>query len=157
MLKKAFIISVCLITISGLAILGNNIPKAQCDEAAVLKKLDQIVDTQKFILAEISSIKEELHKSYKSLEEGGSFGKSLKDSKLFPGFMTNLIIVGEESGRLDEALGEVAGSYERDTEEALKVMTSLIEPVMILVMGLIVGFIVIAMLLPVFQINMMAG
>jgi type II secretory pathway component PulF len=102
-------------------------------------------------------IKEELRKSYKHLEEGGSFGKSLLNAKLFPGFMTSLIIVGEESGRLDEALGEIARSYENDTDEAIKVMTSLIEPIMILLMGLIVGFIVIAMLLPVFQINMMAG
>ena len=71
--------------------------------------------------------------------------------------MTSLIIVGEESGRLDEALGEIAGTYERDMDEAVKVMTSLLEPILILVMGLIVGFIVIAMLLPIFEINMMAG
>lgn len=102
-------------------------------------------------------IQDELLKSYKDLEEGSSFGKSLSRSKVFPKFMTSLIIVGEESGRLDEALGEIAGSYERDTDEAIRVMTSLLEPVLILVMGLIVGFIVVAMLLPIFQINMMAS
>jgi len=101
-------------------------------------------------------IQDELTKSYKDLEEGSSFGKSLARSKLFPKFMTSLIIVGEESGKMDEALGEVASTYERDTDEAVKVMTSLIEPILILVMGLIVGFIVIAMLLPIFEINMMA-
>lgn len=102
-------------------------------------------------------IQDELFKSYKDLEEGSSFGKSLSYSKVFPKFMTSLIIVGEESGRLDEALGEIAGTYERDTDEAVKVMTSLLEPVLILVMGLIVGFIVAAMLLPIFEINMMAS
>lgn len=102
-------------------------------------------------------IQDELAKSYKDLEEGHSFGKSLSQSKVFPKFMTSLIIVGEESGRLDEALGEIASAYERDTDEMIKVMTSLLEPVLILVMGLIVGFIVVAMLLPIFQINMMAG
>lgn len=102
-------------------------------------------------------IQDELLKSYKDLEEGHSFGKSLARSKIFPKFMTSLLIVGEESGRLDEALGEVAGAYERDTDEAVRVMTSLLEPVLILVMGLVVGFIVMAMLLPIFQINMMAG
>ncbi|MCK5012446.1 MAG: type II secretion system F family protein, partial [Candidatus Omnitrophica bacterium] len=102
-------------------------------------------------------IQDELKKSYKDLEEGSSFGKSLARSKVFPKFMTSLIIVGEESGKLDEALGEVASTYERDTDEAVKVMTSLLEPVLILVMGLIVGFIVVAMLLPIFEINMMAG
>jgi len=101
-------------------------------------------------------IKEHLRKSYQELEQGGSLGRSLKDSKLFPPFMTNLIIVGEESGKLDEALGEVATSYERDTDETMRVMASLLEPLMILVMGLIVGFIVIAMLLPIFEINVMA-
>ncbi len=102
-------------------------------------------------------IQDQLMKSYKDLEEGSSFGKSLARSKIFPTFMTSLIIIGEESGRLDEALGEIASTYERDTDEAIKIMTSLLEPILILVMGLIVGFIVVAMLLPIFEINMMAG
>lgn len=98
-------------------------------------------------------IKNQLRRSYKDLEQGGSFGKSLKESKLIPLFVTNLIIVGEESGRLDEALSEVANIYERETDETTKVMTNLLEPLMILITGLIVGFIVIAMLLPIFEIN----
>ena len=101
-------------------------------------------------------IKEKLKDSYKDLEQGGSFGRSLKNSKLFPLFISNLIIVGEESGKLSDALAEVANSYERDTDEAIKIMTNLLEPLMILVMGLIVGFIVVAMLLPIFEINVMA-
>lgn len=100
-------------------------------------------------------LKQQLTRSYKELEQGGSLGKSLKNSKLFPLFMSNLIIVGEQSGKLDDALAEVADSYERDIDEAIKVMTSLLEPLMILVMGLAVGFIVVAMLLPLFQINVM--
>jgi type II secretory pathway component PulF len=99
------------------------------------------------------AIKRELLRGYKELEQGGSFGRSLKKSKLFPGFMTNLIIVGEESGRLDEALAEIARTYEKDIDDTIKVMTSLLEPMMILIMGLLVGFIVVAMLLPIFQIN----
>lgn len=99
-------------------------------------------------------IKNQLQNSYRELEQGGSFGKSLKNSPLFPAFMSNLIIVGEESGRLDDALNEVASSYERDFDEAVKVLSNLLEPVMILIMGLVVGFIVIAMLLPIFEINL---
>ncbi|MFC1658529.1 type II secretion system F family protein [Candidatus Omnitrophota bacterium] len=101
-------------------------------------------------------IKRQLLRSYQELEQGGSFGRSLKKAKIFPAFMTNLISVGEESGRLDEALAEIARTYERDIDEAIKVMTSLLEPMMILLMGLIVGFIVVAMLLPIFQINVFA-
>jgi len=101
-------------------------------------------------------IKNQLKQSYQELERGGSFGRSLKDSTFCPPFMCNLIIVGEESGKLEEALAEVASSYERDTDETIRVMSTLLEPLMILVMGLIVGFIVIAMLLPIFEINLMA-
>jgi len=100
-------------------------------------------------------IKEQLKSSYKELEQGGSFGRSLKNSKIFPVFMTNLIIVGEESGKLTDALAEIAFSYERDTDEAMKVMMNLLEPLMILGIGLIVGFIVVAMMLPIFEINVM--
>lgn len=100
-------------------------------------------------------IKNQLALSYKELEGGASFGRSLKDSKLFPLFMTNLMIVGEESGRLGEALAEVANSYEKDTDEAMKIAASLLEPLMILGMGLVVGFMVVAMLLPIFEINVM--
>ena len=69
--------------------------------------------------------------------------------------MTNLVAVGEESGKLDEAMSEVANYYEKQTEEAIKIMTSLLEPLMILAVGLVVGFIVIAMLLPIFQMDVL--
>ncbi len=101
------------------------------------------------------AIKKELKKGYKELEQGNSFGRSLKSVKLFPVFMSNLILVGEESGRLDDALSEIASVYERDTQEKIQVMSSLLEPAMILVLGLVVGFIVMAMLLPIFEINVM--
>ncbi|HOU36602.1 MAG TPA: type II secretion system F family protein [Candidatus Omnitrophota bacterium] len=100
-------------------------------------------------------IKQHLSRSYKDLEQGGSFSSSLKASRLIPSFMSNLISVGEESGRIDDALKEVADSYERDTDDALRVATNLLEPVLILGMGLIVGFMVMAMLLPIFEINYM--
>jgi len=100
-------------------------------------------------------IKAELLRSCKDLEQGASFGKSLQKSKLLPAFMVNLLIIGEESGRLEDSLSEIGQTYEKETEEALTLMTTLIEPAVILVMGLVVGFVVIAMLLPVFQINLM--
>lgn len=98
-------------------------------------------------------IKRQLLRGYQELEQGGSFGRSLKKAGLFPAFMTNLISIGEESGRLDEALAEIARTYEKDIDDTIKMMTSLLEPIMILAMGLVVGFIVVAMLLPIFQIS----
>ena len=100
-------------------------------------------------------IKEQISRSYQELEHGGTLGKSFKNAPVIPLFMSNLIRVGEESGKLQDALEEVASSYERDTEEAVQIMSSLLEPLMILVMGLITGFIVVAMLLPIFDINAM--
>lgn len=100
-------------------------------------------------------IKDQIGQSSKDLEHGGTLGKTLKNSPMVPLFMSNLIRVGEESGKLQDALDEVANSYERDTDEAIRIMSSLLEPLMILVMGLVTGFIVIAMLLPIFDINTM--
>jgi len=88
------------------------------------------------------------------LKQGGSFGRSLKESKIIPLFMSNLISVGEESGKLSEAMEEIAFSYEKDTEDTIKVFTTLLEPILILVIGGIIGFIVIAMLLPIFEMNL---
>ena len=88
------------------------------------------------------------------LKQGGSFGRSLKESKIIPLFMSNLISVGEESGKLSEALDEITFSYEKDTEDTIKVFTTLLEPILILVIGGIIGFIVIAMLLPIFEMNL---
>ncbi len=100
-------------------------------------------------------LKNDLGSCLKDLREGGSFGRTLKGIKRFPVFMSNLIMIGEEAGNLEGALSEIAVFYERETDEAIRIFTSLLEPVMILVMGLVVGFIVIAMLLPVFELNLM--
>ena len=102
-------------------------------------------------------LRREFARSRDDLAGGGTLAASLRKSKHFPPFILNMISVGEESGKLDEAMEEIADFYERETEEAVKVVTSLMEPVMILFMGLIVGFIVIAMLLPMFELNMIVS
>ncbi|MCM8791991.1 MAG: type II secretion system F family protein [Candidatus Omnitrophica bacterium] len=94
------------------------------------------------------------YNSLKELKQGGSFSKSLKNYSLIPPFMSNLIGVGEESARLAEAMEELANSYEQDTEDTIKVFTTLLEPLLILFIGAIIGFIVIAMLLPIFEMNL---
>jgi type II secretory pathway component PulF len=100
-------------------------------------------------------LRETFDRAREEVRGGESLGKTLRASHVFPLFMTNLFSVGEESGKIEEALDELSGFYERETDEAIKVMTSLLEPLMILVMGALVGFIVIAMLLPMFELNMM--
>lgn len=102
-------------------------------------------------------IRDELRLAYKLVEQGSSLGAILNKSNIFPKFMVNLISVGEESGRMETALQELALTYENETDEAVKIMTNLLEPTIILVMGLIIGFIIVAMLLPVFQLNIMVA
>jgi general secretion pathway protein F len=68
-----------------------------------------------------------------------------------------MIAVGEQSGSLETMLDKVAKAYEREVETAIMGMTSLIEPLMIAIMGLAVGFIVLSILLPIFEMNQMIG
>ncbi|MFH1900791.1 MAG: type II secretion system F family protein [Candidatus Omnitrophota bacterium] len=100
-------------------------------------------------------IRAELEQVYERLKGGASLAGELKKTKEIPLFMANMLAVGQESGRLGEGLAEIAGSYERDIGEAIKVVLSLIEPLLILAVGGVVSFIVVAMLLPIFQINLM--
>ncbi len=99
-------------------------------------------------------IKSELDLVYKGIVDGASFEQSMKKSSWFPNFMVNMLAVGEKGGNLKEVLLDVAAFYERETNRVTKTITSLIEPAIILVMGLVIGFIVMAMLLPIFQINL---
>jgi len=101
------------------------------------------------------AIIEDIGKSLKELEAGGSLGETLRGSKTFPPFVYNLIIVGERSGDIEAALSNIAESYEGDCEEAVKTLTNLLEPVMVLLIGVVVGFIVMAVLLPILNLNIM--
>lgn len=99
-------------------------------------------------------IKQEAQKFKDGITGGLSLSKCLANSKLFPLFVTNIVAVGEETGVLEKSLMRIADDYERDVDRTLKTLTRLLEPVIILVMGVIVGFIVLSMLLPIFQINL---
>lgn len=103
-----------------------------------------------------NTIKEHLTKCQNDLTSGGSFGDSLRQVKEIPSMFGHLISVGEETGSIETVLREIADNYEQETNEQIKIMTTLLEPLMILFIGLIIGFIVFAMLLPVFQIDVLA-
>ena len=101
-------------------------------------------------------IQEELIHCQEDLIAGKSFGQSLQKSSRIPEMFGQLISVGEESGALTETMGDIAGSYEQDTEESIKHATTLLEPLMIVLIGGIVGFIIFAMLLPIFQLYILS-
>jgi type IV pilus assembly protein PilC len=87
-----------------------------------------------------------------SVKSGGSIAAPLKDSAIFPAMVAQMIAVGEETGNLDTMLTKVADFYEDEVAAAIKALTSILEPVMIVLVGGIVGFIVIAMYMPMFKV-----
>jgi len=87
------------------------------------------------------------------VREGKGMARPLSESGLFPPLALNMIAVGEETGKLDGMLTEIAGYYDQEVKRSTKRLTALLEPALILAMGLIIGFVVISMLLAIFSIN----
>ena len=81
--------------------------------------------------------------------------RSLGESGLFPSLAVHLIGVGEETGRMGEMLKKIADIYERDLKVSIKNFTALFEPMVILIMGLVIGVMVVSMLMAIFSVNEM--
>jgi len=86
----------------------------------------------------------------KALEEGKSLTEPLKDSAVFPGMVTQMIAVGEQTGAMDAMLSKIADFYEEEVDSAVKDLLTALEPVMIVFLGVVVGGVVISMYLPLF-------
>jgi type IV pilus assembly protein PilC len=87
----------------------------------------------------------------KSLEEGKSLTEPLKDSQVFPGMVTQMIAVGEQTGAMDAMLQKIADFYEDEVDAAVKDLLTALEPIMIVFLGIVVGGVVISMYLPLFS------
>jgi type IV pilus assembly protein PilC len=87
-----------------------------------------------------------------SVKRGGTIAAPLAQAPIFPTMVTHMVGVGEETGALDAMLDRVAEFYEEQVEASVKALTSILEPIMIIVIGSIVGFIVISMYLPLFEV-----
>jgi type IV pilus assembly protein PilC len=87
----------------------------------------------------------------KSIERGETISAPLKETKVFPSMVTQMIGVGEATGALDTMLGKIADFYEEEVDTAVAGLLTLLEPIMIAVLGVVVGGIVIAMYLPIFD------
>jgi type II secretory pathway component PulF len=117
----------------------------------ILKALEIAVPTLDY-----APLRAELAMCHERVSGGASFGDCLKDSPFIPDIVVQLISVGEESGELAEALKDIADTCEQEIAETTKALTTLLEPLLILFVGLVVGFIVFAMLMPIFQMDMFA-
>ena len=98
-------------------------------------------------------IRAELQRLPEGLRQGNPLSSCLRGLTIATPLLINTVAVGEESGRVGEALTEVAAYYERDSERLLQLMATLLEPMLIVAVGLVVGFIVMAVLLPIFEMS----
>ena len=87
-----------------------------------------------------------------SVKQGGTIAEPLKAAPVFPGMVVAMVAVGEETGALDQMLTKIADFYEDQVDAAVKSLTSILEPLMLVVVGGMVGFIVISMYLPLFKV-----
>ena len=98
-----------------------------------------------------SQVAEAMEAVYASVQSGGTLAHPIEEADVFPPMVGHMVSVGEESGQLEHMLTKVADFYETEVDTKVKALTSLIEPAMIVVVGGMVGFIVIAMYLPLFS------
>jgi len=112
----------------------------------VLRALEIVADTSgNCVISEI------VLRARSSIKEGEKISTPLFGSKIFPVMVTQMIAVGEETGRLDQMLAKVANFYDDEVDATLKAMTSLIEPLMIVGLGVIVGFIAVSVISPIYS------
>jgi type IV pilus assembly protein PilC len=89
---------------------------------------------------------------YASVKRGGSLAGPIEGNPIFPPMVGHMIAVGEETGQLEHMLAKIADFYEAEVDAKVKALTALIEPIMIVFVGGMVGFIVVSMYLPLFSI-----
>ena len=111
----------------------------------IIQGLDIVANTAGNVI-----IKRAVEKARKSIREGKALAGPLEESGVFPGMVTQMISVGEETGTLDEMLSKIADFYDMEVETSVETLTSMIEPILIVVMGAMIGAIVLAMYLPMF-------
>jgi general secretion pathway protein F len=114
------------------------------------------LDIVKYIVGNVrlATVVEEAREAIK---EGESIAAPLKRSGEFPPLVYHMIAIGERTGQLEEMLGNVANAYDSQVETRIGALTSVLEPLMIIVMGAVVFGIVMSILMPILQINNLAG
>ncbi len=103
------------------------------------------------------TIERVINSSRDSIREGGRISDPLKKAGIFPPMVIQMISVGEETGGLDNMLTKIADFYDQEVDTAVKGLTSMIEPLIMMVMGVVIGTIVIAMMMPMFSMGELAG
>lgn len=132
-------------TLSKIAMISANLSAAGVSVIETLNIVAKSITNRTFLDA-FEDIK-------KGIAEGVNLSKLYSDHEIFPATFHQMIQVGEETGRLDEMLESIAGYYEEEFDLVVDRLTELLEPIMIVFMGLTVGFIIVAMYMPIFEIG----
>jgi type II secretion system protein F len=98
-------------------------------------------------------LKQDIEKFQDDIKEGKKLSSRMAESDLFPPIAVNMVGVGEETGNLETTLQRVADTFDKETNQIIKAITTIIEPLMIVLMAVVVGFVVFAMIMPIFQIS----
>jgi len=117
-------------------------------DVPILKSLDIVIN-----IVNNRVFKDALLRAKNGVERGDGLANSLDKEKIFPDITVQMISVGEKSGNLEDMLEKVADIYENDTEDMIVTLTSLLEPLIIVFMAIIIGFIVFAICVPIFTMN----
>jgi type IV pilus assembly protein PilC len=96
-------------------------------------------------------VEEAIVATRQSVSEGKTLAEPLGKAKVFPTMVTSMISVGEATGALDNMLGKIADFYDEEVDTAVGALTSMLEPLLMIFLGVVVGFVVIAMYMPIFQ------
>lgn len=115
---------------------------------SLLETLNIVVETSPNII-----FKSAFEKIKKQVEKGVSLGMAMKQSEIFPPILVQMTIIGEQTGHLDETLIRVSRYFESDSELAIKAMTTLIEPLILVILGVGVGFLVFAIITPIYTLT----
>lgn len=118
----------------------------------ILQAMETVAQTSGNKIVELA-----IMKAREAVREGERIAEPLKKSGVFPPMVVQMISVGEETGNLDIMLSKIADFYDQEVEVAVKGLTSMVEPVIIVLMGLVIGGIVIAMFIPMFELGNLAG
>lgn len=115
---------------------------------SILDALDIVRGTTDNVL-----FQQAFHNIYTQVEKGTSLGAAFENEKIFPPILIQMIIIGENTGHLDETLGRISVYFDQESELAIKAMTTLIEPAILLLLGFGVGFIVFSVITPIYNLT----
>jgi len=99
-----------------------------------------------------SMVEDAVEVASEQIQEGRSIASPLEESGVFPPMVTHMISVGEETGNLPDLLNRIANFYEEEVETLSKTLTSMIEPLLLIVVGVVVGIMLVALYLPIFTV-----